>query len=68
MVMLAVNVTLSPAHIVVPGLALMLMVGVTGAFTTIVSVLLFTVVILGQVALLISMQYTGFPFARDDEL
>ena len=46
----------------------MLMVGVTGAFTTIVRVLLFTVVTLGQVALLVRMQYTVFPLPREVEL
>lgn len=58
MVMVDVNVTLVPAQTVVPGLTLMLIVGVTGVVTTMVSVLLVTDAGVAQGALLVSTQYT----------
>ena len=56
MVMLAVNVTLSPAQIVVPGLALMLMVGVVVGFTVITNELLVAVAGEAQLRLLVISQ------------
>ncbi len=66
--MVAVKVTLVPAQTVVPGFALMLIVGVTGVVTVMASVLLFTVVTVGQTALLASVQVTVFPLSRPDVL
>lgn len=60
----AVNVTLVPAQIVVPGLAAIETEGVTAAFTTIVNVLEVAVAGEAQFALEVITQLTVFPFAR----
>ncbi len=62
--MLAVKVTLVPAQIVVPGLALMVIVGVTTGFTVMAMGLLTAVTGEGQVRLLPMSQVTTCPFVR----
>ncbi len=62
--MVAVKVTLVPAQIVVPGFALMLIVGVTTGFTVIAMALLTAVTGEGQGRLLPMSQVTTCPFVR----
>ena len=62
--MLALKVTLVPAQIVVPGLALMLIVGVTTGITVIAMALLTAVTGDGQARLLPMSQVTTCPFVR----
>jgi hypothetical protein len=60
----AVNVTLVPKQIVLPGAAEMLTEGVTLAVTVIVIVLLLTVGVVTQVILLVIVTSTTSPFTR----
>lgn len=62
------KVTLAPAHITIPGLALMLIVGVKLGFTTMVMALLWALAADTQVASLVSVQRTTCPFASVLEL
>lgn len=64
MVIAALKVTLVPAHILLPGFAVMLMVGVTTGFTVIVIGVLVAVVGLAQGALLVTVQVITSPFTR----
>jgi hypothetical protein len=62
---LAVNVTLVPVQIVLPGLAVMITEGVTNGFTVIVMAFDVAVVGLAQLALLVSTQVTTSPLFND---
>ena len=64
MVIVAVKVTLVPAQMVVPGLALMDTVGTKTGFTVIVSVLLVTKVGVAQTALEVSSQVIVLPLVK----
>ena len=64
MVAVAVKVALEPGQMVLPGLTLMLTVGVVLVTTEMVNVLLVTKVGVAQVALLVSSQVITSPFAR----
>jgi hypothetical protein len=66
-VAVVLNVTDVPAHMVVPGVTLMLMVGVTFVVMTIVILLLVTVVGLAHVELLVSVQVITSPFSGTTE-
>ena len=65
MVGVAVNVTLVPGHIVVPGLAAMLTDGVTLAVIVIVNVLLVAVALVTHVTLLVMTTLMASLLAND---
>ena len=60
----AVKTTLTPAQMVVPGLVLMVTLGVTGFATVIVNTLLNTLLTERHVSLLVSSQLIVFPFTK----
>ena len=64
MVVVAVKVTEVPAQITFPGLAVIVMVGITEGVTVIVILLLVAVVGFAQVALLVTTQDITSPLLR----